>query len=528
MYKKRILFISIFVLAIFFSLSCGKEKPGKTIDITPKPGMDLYGLVCDDKGNPLKDVVVSDGYSCALTDQDGLYQMKKNKYATQVNVSLPSGYQVPLRFGIPHFWEMILSSKKRYDFTLTPLPGGEESSFYLVAMADPQCQNNAHVGRFKAETVPDIAKTVSTLTDRPVYGITLGDIGWANATSDYNKNNSIFTQMRASMHKEKTGVAFFQVMGNHDNSHASVLPKAQYTIEGDIANQRDFENIFGPVNYSFNRGKAHIIGMDNIIFPNHDDYSLGFRDDQVEWLKQDLSYVPKDKMVILCVHIPIVNSATGKNVQAVLSLLKTYSEFHVFSGHTHYSRNKIYDGWYEHTHGAACGAWWNSTVNTDGAPNGYAVYSVEGNRISNWYYKGTGLDKDVQIRLHRGGLSYMQGYSPSYPFVNDDPNKVFANIWNADASWEVEVYENGAKTGNMNLQPESSKPTDPWSAGYHIGVLKRNAHYKKNNVSHIYEYTLTNSGASEIEIRAKDGFGNIYTQKVFTGNQTADYPSVRK
>ena len=38
--------------------------------------------------------------------------------------------------------------------------------------------------------------------------------------------------------------------------------------------------------------------------------------------------------------------------------------------HTHYAENNTYDSHYEHVHGAACGAWWHSTINTDGTPNG--------------------------------------------------------------------------------------------------------------------------------------------------------------
>lgn len=96
------------------------------------------------------------------------------------------------------------------------------------------------------------------------------------------------------MQMDKVGLPLFQLMGNHDNKVIAVS-KNDYTVAHDIAAQRNFEYIFGPVNYSFDRGNVHIVAMDNIIFPSHKDYSLGFRDDQVEWLRQDLSYVSKDK-----------------------------------------------------------------------------------------------------------------------------------------------------------------------------------------------------------------------------------------
>lgn len=66
------------------------------------------------------------------------------------------------------------------------------------------------------------------------------------------------------MQTDKVGLPLFQVMGNHDNKVIAVS-KDNYTVAHDIAAQRNFEYIFGPVNYSFDRGNVHIIAMDNII-----------------------------------------------------------------------------------------------------------------------------------------------------------------------------------------------------------------------------------------------------------------------
>ena len=71
------------------------------------------------------------------------------------------------------------------------------------------------------------------------------------------------------------------------------------------------------------------------------------------------------------------------------------------SGHTHYAENNTYDSHYEHVHGAACGAWWHSTINTDGTPNGYAIYKVKGATIDNWVYKATGFDPDTPLPRQR-------------------------------------------------------------------------------------------------------------------------------
>ena len=59
--------------------------------------------------------------------------------------------------------------------------------------------------------------------------------------------------------------------------------------------------------------------------------------------------------------VPILNEASVD-----IMLCGHLSLIHILSGHTHYAENNTYDSHYEHVHGAACGAWWHSTINTDG------------------------------------------------------------------------------------------------------------------------------------------------------------------
>src|SRR5690606_41959424 len=50
----------------------------------------LYGLIVDEKEQPLKGVVVSDGFTAAKTDENGVYQLVRNKKAKFVFYSTPS------------------------------------------------------------------------------------------------------------------------------------------------------------------------------------------------------------------------------------------------------------------------------------------------------------------------------------------------------------------------------------------------------------------------------------------------------
>ncbi len=512
-YLSLILFFPLVFLA-----SCQKDSlPDIKTPIAETT--DFYGVVTDTEGNYMPGVVVSDGYSCSVTDENGVYQLTANEFSYQVYVSIPSDCKVTLKNGYPDFWKKIENGVARYDFTLEKLQAPEEV-FDLVCIADPQCQTTSNVSRFTSETVPDLLEYASG-SDVPKYGVVLGDIGWNTANTDYT--NGVFPLMKIAMKYENTGIPMFLAIGNHDNKVIEVS-KANYTVAHDIAAQRNFEYAFGPVNYSFNRGQAHIVVMDDIIFPNHDDYYLGFRDDQVEWLRQDLATVPKDMMLILCVHIPL-RANTGNNVDKVIGLIEGYADVHVMSGHTHYAENNEYDGHYEHVHGAACGAWWRTVINADGTPNGYSVYRVDGAAFDNWYYKAVGFDEDYQIRLYRGNLKYMEGYAKQYEFYYKGEGDIIANIWNADSNWKVEVYEDGICTGEMEAYGSGATKRDAWASGYMLGVLGLSGtSYDKSNVSHLYYYTLKNPSASSVRVVATDQFRNTYEQTAFTPNTTAGFP----
>lgn len=220
------------------------------------------------------------------------------------------------------------------------------------------------------------------------------------------------------------------------------------------------------------------------------------------------------------------------------------------SGHTHYMRNEptLSGGIYEHVHAAVCGTWWYSKVNGDGCPNGYGVYDIDGNTIKNWYYKGvnTGMnDRDYQIRLYRGNLKC--GGTHEYIQLQHGDGVLLANVFNADKSWTVKVYEDNVYAGTMTLIPNKkdtpaagtseSNPTKPstsssqdwWAIGYHIGVVGRGhvggtrANYLTNSF-HMYKYTLKNKNAA-IRVEATDRFGRTYSQSVITGNY--DYSTAK-
>lgn len=512
---KRIIYSLLFAAGALFA-GCSDDDGAAPLNTPIGEGNDLYGVVTDPGGAPVEGIVVSDGFSCVATDANGVYQMPRNEDAFHVFYRIPADREIPMSEGRPCFWQRLSPAQQRYDFTLTPRQE-VETDFNLVCIADPQVQKDTDVARFREETVPDIRRHVASL-EGPTYGITLGDIVFN--TDKLYVTNQMMPVMALAMRESEIGMKVFQVMGNHDNC---MTPKiTDESSNFDLAGRRDFEYKFGPCDYSFDRGNAHIVGMDDILLltnkHNPSTYDAGFTDAQLEWLRQDLSFVPKEKLVILCVHIPIRNNTTN-NREAVRNLLKTFDEAHIMAGHTHYAQNFIDGDTYEHIHGAACGAWWKSTINVDGTPNGYGVYDIAGGHIADWYYKPTRLPQDFQIRMYRGDTAYDGGYR----FAYKASEQIVANIWNSDdRNWKVEVYENGVKTGEMTRY----KDLDAWGAGYHVGVLNANASsHGTTKYDHFYHYTLKDAKAA-VEIRATDYFGTVYRQNVFATAAAADYPMV--
>ena len=179
------------------------------------------------------------------------------------------------------------------------MEGGKEKKFALFTFADPQVSKASALSRLNTEAIPEIYAHGQELAAKGIncYGITLGDI---ISNSDTNNTGGMRDDMRDAFSITKTGMPVFQVMGNHDNTFCNTN-LTLFTVERNshfqLKAQREHEDMFGPVNYSFNRGDVHIIGMRDIVYPSATSgsgYSTGFLPSQYEWLKQDLALVPKD------------------------------------------------------------------------------------------------------------------------------------------------------------------------------------------------------------------------------------------
>lgn len=428
------------------------------------------------KGKGIAGVVVSDGYSVIITDNKGNFELRTNAAAKAIFISTPAGYHFPHKNNIASHYKLVtgIGSGERLSFELEPLHK-DDSDHEFIIWADPQVRNEKDVQKMMSESVPAVQKTIEDIgKDALIHGITLGDIVWDNHVlyKDYKRAVA------------KMNIPFFQCLGNHD---------MDINKGGDEDSDITFHETFGPPYYSFNRGQVHYAVMDNVRYlGKNKEYDGFFQPNQLEWLEKDLSFVPKDKLVVLSTHIPVHDGT--KNNEALYALLKDRN-VHIMSGHTHYHQNNIRENIFEHNHGTVCGAWWTGSICCDGTPNGYGVYKVKGNELS-WHYQSTGEHADHQMKLFVNNF-------------NDTQKQLVVNVWNYDPSWKVEYFADNISGG----APERFDGYDPLASKSLAGpeLPKARGFAEPNMTDHLFKAVIP-ADTKEIKVVVTDRFNKVYTE----------------
>ena len=537
----------------------------------------ISGLIKDTNGNPIADVAVSDGFSVTHTNSAGYYSMRVTSDAWYIYITVPAEYKIDTNEkNIPCFYQKYDPKQHTYDFTLTPLAGGTEQKFALVAMTDIHTDlDYSGKNLFANSVIPHINKQYDSLEEQgiPCYGINLGD----NLT---NHNNIDSSNLRQGFLEafSASKVKFFSVFGNHDFTYfnkSNPLTTDERNSTYNLKAQREHEEMFGPINYSVERGNTHIVAMRNTQYTKNNHtystaYEYGFTDEQVAWLRQDLAQVSTDKTIIFCIHVPFFNY-TYTNYAAVREILDRFDKVHILSGHNHYNRNISHNSFsayksskfVEHNTCSVSGPVWEHIIAGDGSPQGYRVFISEGGVMTHSYYLGWNenegnniLGESKQMRLYWGDAKFgapISGDNPyntkgyyAFNFKNENGKKtLLANIYNAgNSGWTIDIYENDVKMGSMTkLTYEKPGITelvgdgsfdnpfrladgvvsghDFYYEGYALGKMGRKT--SDDGVwqacFHMYSYTLNDNNA-KIRVVATDPYGDVYTEDIIVGDTT--------
>jgi len=370
-----------------------------------------------DSGEPgIPHVAVSNGVDVALTDANGNFSIAVND-DNIIFVIKPGSYKFPVNeYNLPQFFynhKPAGSPELKYagvsptgslpeSINFPLLTGHSGDEFAMIVVSDPQAYTLEQIDFYDRDIVEDLVGNTY-----PLFGITLGDIVGDNL--DFFEPTNKATS--------RIGLPWFHVFGNHDmNFDAKTWQHADET----------FERVYGPATYAFNQGKVHFIVLNNVIFPNDltDHFYIGgLRETHFSFIENSLKHVPKDHLVVLCMHIPLFDEELWGDTflddhrERLFDLLKGYSHTFSMSGHTHYQRHYYFgndEGWYDnkpHHHynvGTASGDWWSGSPDDrgipaatmyDGTPNGYNIIRFKGNAYT-YDYKAAGFDESYKMRLY--------------------------------------------------------------------------------------------------------------------------------
>ena len=512
-------------------------------EVEKKSGYTTYGRVVDYDGNPVSGVTVSDGALVTTTDAQGRYYLRSERKNLFVFISTPKNYRVAIERAVPQFFQRFKSTKSSlyevHNFVLAP---DENTKHRVLVWSDTHLANRTDdKNQFKKYFKPDIEQQITKAKSEGVklYAIGLGDLAWDEY---WYKNDYSLKNYRADI--SDFDLTIYSSPGNHDNDP---------TIADDFLAAAGFRDNLNPLYYSFNIGDIHYIMMDNTLFKNTggnnvQDYTEGFTDDQMKWLKGDLANVPKGTTIIFGLHIPWTNrsQANGTFTYAmpatqrseVESLLSDYT-VHFISGHTHTNYTNVMNSkMMEHNIAGVCGTWWwtgyysknKCRLNGDGSPAGYKVFDINGSDVK-WQYKVMSRDAAYQFRAYdlRNSQITRDLYCPakdnskvSDAFFSEYANgwdksanttstkKVLINVFDYDNDWKVEVTENGTKLSVNRIDAKDPLHTIHFNMG-RMNTNSTSMTFPTGGTAHMFEVS-TSQTTSSVVIKVTDRFGRVYEE----------------
>ena len=545
--------LTLFLSVLLMISSCGKqeEKLKNQLPHSIKAGPDqkqAKGFVYHDVNeNRIKDnaekgiagVAVSNGVDIVQTNKEGFYEIPVSD-ETIVFVIKPKDWMTPVNEdNLPRFFYLHKPNGTPDNFKYKGVePTGElpdeinfpliseksSNEFKMVVFGDPQPYNIEQVD-FVAE---DIVTELIGRTDLE-FGMTMGDI--------VGDDLDLFSPLNQAV--STIGIPWYNVLGNHD---------INYMAPNDQLSTTTYERVYGPATYAFVYGDVHFLVLDDVI---HEDkagswkYVGGLRPDQMQFVANYLSIVPKEDLVVLTMHIPLAQHGETfrqSDQKKLFDLLEDFPNTLSISAHTHVHDNRFFhegsSDWQQatpHHHfnvGTTSGSWWNGlrnetdvphTMMRDGTPNGYSFISFKGTEyIIDWKVAGSPADHQMNIHVPRGIVA-----------KSNNETLLTVNFFNGSEQSELEYRIKGLTEWEKMEKVEKFDP-------YYVKISQRWDNFKKLNIqelwkadttlakqtfpgtpinrpqnsTHIWEANIGTDwplGRHVIEVKAKDRYGRTFT-----------------
>jgi hypothetical protein len=468
-------------------------------------------------------VAVSNGKEVVITDEEGRYQLPVDNDEI-IFVIKPAGYKIPVNeLNLPQFYyihkpegspELDFAGvpptgdlPKSVDFAL--LPAEEEANFTGLFFGDPQPYDLQEVSYFDKGIVEEVVG----IQDIP-FGLSLGDLVGDDLDLFGPYNQAI----------SRIGIPWWNVYGNHDMN---------FDVEADTLADETFEATYGPANYAFNYGKVHFIVLDNVMYPDPRDgqgYWGGFREDMFTFLENDLKQVPKDHLIVISFHIPIIepegnDTFIDEDRDRLFSLLKDFPHTLSLSAHTHMQQHHFFtqeEGWQgsgSHHHynvGTTSGDWYSGKLDEngipystmrDGTPKGYAFITFKGNEYT-IDYKVAGREEDYRMSI----------FAPKVVPHNERTSAgIYVNFFQGTEKAKLRYRVDSGTWSDMSYtvapDPSFTRLLHEWDDTEELmpGSRPSNAQFSR----HLWRSRIPTDlpvGEHTIEVEATDMFGRTFTE----------------
>ena len=526
-------------------------------------------------------VMVSNGREVVSTNPKGRYSLPAYDNMT-VFATQPSGYQVPVdednvaQFHYHHLPEGSpelrfggleptgpLPDAVNFPLVSSGLTGDRDQS--CVMAGDLQTYDHAEVGYARRGAIADLAKRDDYQGCGALF---IGDV--------VGDDLSLYPEVR-QLSGLLNGPARY-LPGNHDLDFDSPDPEHSFDT---------FRAQLGPAYYSYDVGDAHVIALNTVRYPCTPDvdnadgrhpecnnpetsprYNGRLDDTQLAWLERDLALVPRDKLVVVAGHIPLLGYADeGSAIHQVDQVTQVHELLAgrravSIAGHSHTIENMrtgdSFEGWqnlwgieslpFPHiTAGAISGDWYSGALTEDGYPvavgrdggrPGILTLDVTGNEFTE-RYAVTGEGDDVQMQLGLNTPHYRQWYVEREAWNRTeqgpapqlgDPHRVSVadlegttwlttNFWMGSTGSTVKVrIDGGPATPAVRTQEASGEGQlvgPEWSDPHAVAQQLVNGGSLADRSIHLWRIELPadlEPGTHRARVTATDVHGRSYTE----------------
>jgi hypothetical protein len=369
------------------------------------------------------------------------------------------------------------------------------AKYQVLVFGDTQPYNVKQAEDFTHEIAEQL------IGNTAAFGVTLGDV-----VGNVLSLHPIISDAHA-----KIGTPWRFVPGNHDRNYDSGSADHEYD---------SFKSLFGPTYYSYDEGKAHFVVLEDIAGEGKTGYKQGIGEKELTWLKNDLAKTPKDRLVVLMMHIPLLENV--KERKEILQAIAPFKNTLSLAAHWHTQKHGFLgkgQGWPLNTPhncvvvGTTCGCWWSGELDevalpmalmADGTPQGYIVMSVDGTN-----YK-------LRYQVSRRPADYQMNITIPDGLASTETKgvEVVANIFLGSEKSIVEMSVDGGPWTSMKREERNDPNVDRIVAlqnekklpasGSTISDPEKCSHLWVGNLPYLA------SGMHVVTVRTTDVFGQTY------------------